>query len=101
MERFHKITLLVASVSLIVILLIASMLILKDKRSQKFPTSQSSYPDGWTLNATTRKITFDSGANGPNSGRRTYTVSDNICVNKQWADREGVYWDGVTTYNGC
>ena len=100
MERFHKITLLVASVSLIVVLLIASMLILKDKRSQKFPTSQSSYPDGWTFK--NQEITHnDSGANGPNSGRRTYTVSDNICVNKQWADREGVYWDGVTTYNGC
>ncbi len=100
MERFHKITLLVASVSLIVVLLIASMLILKDKRSQKFPTSQSSYPDGWTLK--NQEITHNAGAaNGPNSGRRTYTVSDNICVNKQWADREGVYWDGVTTYNGC
>ena len=47
MESFHIITLVVASVSLILILTIAGILLTKDKHSQKFPTSHSDVPDGW------------------------------------------------------
>ena len=123
MERFHIITLVVASVSLILVLTIAGILLTKDKRSQKFPTSHKDVPDGWnkiedksgdTLNG--YKLTHinigDSGGTTEYTNPTTYTDTSvlftgavwediDICIKKAWADQNNVYWDGITTYNGC
>ena len=123
MERFHIITLVVASVSLILVLTIAGILLTKDKRSQKFPTSHKDVPDGWnkiedksgdTLNG--YKLTHinigDSGGTPEYTNPTTYTDTSvlftgavwediDICIKKAWADQNNVYWDGITTDNGC
>ena len=110
MERFHIITLVVASVSLILILTIAGILLTKDKHSQKFPTSHSDVPDGWEKEKvdTGYKLTHNNDAyNNPNNAEPEIfeTTGDwkdiDICVKKTWADKTDVYWDGITTYNGC
>jgi len=122
MERFHIITLVVASVSLILVLTIAGILLTKDKRSQKFPTSHSDKPDGWEKNevktnniVTGYKLTHsnigDSGDPAEytnpttNTAEREFTGAVwediDICIKKAWADQNNVYWDGITTYNGC
>jgi len=107
MDRFHIITLSVASVALILILTVTGILLLNDKRSQKFPTAHAKCPDGWTHEPgqgdAADTCTFDS-TNDENNGDVTggnYTINDDICINKAWADRNGIYWDGVTTYNSC
>jgi len=109
MERFHIITLVVASVSLILVLTIAGILLTKDKRSQKFPTSHKDVPEGWIHSATSNENilthTNDAG-NDPNSAAtKKFGTGEwkdiDICVKKAWADRNNVYWDGITTYNGC
>jgi hypothetical protein len=51
MERFHIITLLVATVTLIILLTISGILLHNDKRSQKFPPTHAKCPDGWTHTA--------------------------------------------------
>ena len=109
MERFHIITLVVASVSLILVLTIAGILLTKDKRSQKFPTSHSDVPDGWEKISTGTGYTLthtgaDNDAMGdpPHDFPGTGDWKDiDICVKKAWADKNKVYWDGITTYNGC
>ena len=110
MESFHIITLVVASVSLIIILTIAGILLTKDKHSQKFPTSHSDVPDGWEKSETATGYRLDPTGNGINNpsnadGELFETTDDwkdiDICVKKTWADKTDVYWDGITTYNGC
>lgn len=103
MDSFHLIVLVVASASLIVVLTIAGILLSKDKRSQKFPTSHSETPDGWTL---TRNATGDvtlTSADASATADKTFSTAEwaDICVKKQWADQNNIYWDGITTYNGC
>ena len=106
MDRFHIITLSVASVALILILTVTGILLLNDKRSQKFPTAHAKCPDGWThvpgTEGNSDTCTFDSG-NDENNGEAdgNYEIKDDICLNKAWADQYGIYWDGVTTYNSC
>jgi hypothetical protein len=124
MNSFHIIILIVASVSLIVILTMMGILLTKDKQSQKFPTSYSNAPDGWTLTSSdedktlTQDETYDTidgkpthyGTN-PTISRtgskiqatKTFSITDwdDICKKKIWADQNNVYWDGITTYNGC
>ena len=122
MERFHIITLVVASVSLILVLTIAGILLTKDKRSQKFPTSHSDVPDGWVYTKTgptdtssdvTHTLTQTSNSDGTYTNPTTSTARAgreftgavwediDICIKKAWADQNNVYWDGITTYNGC
>lgn len=109
MERFHIITLVVASASLIIILTIAGILLTKDKHSQKFPTSHSDVPDGWekTPTGTGYTLTHNGGADndamgtGPHDFTGAVWEEIDICVKKAWADKNNVYWDGITTYNGC
>ena len=117
MDRFHIITLSVASVALILILTATGILLLNDKRSQKFPTAHAKCPDGWTHNAesveedgTTKpeNCTYDENDGNGNDGvldfsvdDNVYAIEDNICDNKAWADQNEIYWDGVTTYNSC
>lgn len=110
MERFHIITLVVASASLILILTIAGILLTKDKHSQKFPTSHSDVPDGWEKSEVDNGYSLDptdDGINNPSgaSSEVFETTGDwkdiDICVKKAWAKKSDVYWDGITTYNGC
>ena len=110
MDSFHIITLVVASVSLILVLTIAGILIKKDKGSQKFPTSHKKAPEGWEWkkNANgTRYLKTDGGGKNEskhstqNSPSVPVAIAEDICIQKMWAQREGVYWDGVTTHNGC
>jgi len=106
MDRFHIITLSVASVALILILTVTGILLLNDKRSQKFPTAHAKCPDGWTHVPGTEgnsdqcmRVSTNVENNGEADGN--YTINDDICLNKAWADQYGIYWDGVTTYNSC
>jgi len=120
MERFHIITLVVASVSLILILTIAGILLTKDKHSQKFPTSHSDVPDGWEKTVMSGGTGYTLTHKGvPVDGTNTYNYTNpptkvpdkvftgavwkdiDICEKKAWADQNNVYWDGITTYNGC
>ena len=111
MERFHIITLVVASVSLILVLTIAGILLTKDKRSQKFPTSHSDVPDGWSKAPNTTIPGYTLTSDGTNGDPDTNETKDfnttgewkdiDICIKKAWADQNNVYWDGITTYNGC
>jgi hypothetical protein len=111
MDVFHLIVLTVASVSLILVLTTMGILLRKDNYSKKFPTSHSMTPDGWTLNdvvvnneVTGKTLTSD-GTNpaGIVAAPKSFTITewDDICLKKTWADQENVYWDGITTYNGC
>ena len=103
MERFHIITLLVATVTLIILLTISGILLHNDKRSQKFPPTHAKCPDGWTHDS--KDPGSCNAGNSDNKGTDGQTDSLNLdkdpCVNKQKADKLGVYWDGLTTYNGC
>jgi hypothetical protein len=106
MERFHIITLLVATITLILLLTFSGILLHNDKRSQKFPPTHKKCPDGWTHTAGAGNDPGSCSAGDDNNkGTDGQTVSLNLdkdpCVNKQWADTKGVYWDGLTTYNGC
>ena len=101
MERFHIISLLVATITLILLLTISGILLHNDKRSQKFPPTHSKCPDGWTHDGedpgTCERV------NGVNVGNAIadYDLKEDPCENKQWADSNNIYWDGLTTYNGC
>lgn len=104
MDSFHLIVLVVASASLIVVLTIAGILLSKDKRSQKFPTSHSEKPDDWTLtrDASGGYVTLTSDDDSAGAEKKFSTAEwADICVKKKWADQNNVYWDGITTYNGC
>ena len=102
MESFHIITLLVATAALILLLTIAGMLLHNDKRSQKFPPTHAKCPDGWTHNDNEESETCTTGSENTGTfGGSNYTLDPDPCENKKWADRNGVYWDGLTTYNGC
>jgi hypothetical protein len=113
MDVFHIIVMIVASVLLILILTSMSILLKNDKHSQKFPTSHSVAPDGWALSddvdannvVTGKTLTSTDGTNpaGIDVVPKTFTLTewDDICIKKLWADKANVYWDGITTYNGC
>lgn len=120
MDSFHIITLVVASVSLILVLTIVGILLKNDEASQKFPTSYSDVPHGWEKTTVTDNASLTTGyklkqKNNSNNpvGNADDTVNDktftttgewkdiDICIKKLWADQNNVYWDGITTYNGC
>ena len=109
MERFHIITLLVATVTLIILLTISGILLHNDKRSQKFPPTHAKCPDGWTHTPDPENPENPGTCNfvdgGVNQGTDTNVISYDLkkdpCENKEWADPKGIYWDGLTTYNGC
>lgn len=106
MERFHIITLLVATVTLIILLTISGILLHNDKRSQKFPPTHAKCPDGWTHTAVAGEEPGTCTSDNDNIGtlandNKSYNLSKDPCENKQWADTYDVYWDGLTTYNGC
>ena len=103
MERFHIITLLVATVTLIILLTISGILLHNDKRSQKFPPTHAKCPDGWTPDNSNQKCTAGNSNTGTlDDDDKSYSLEiTDPCVKKEWADKNGVYWDGLTTYNGC
>ena len=105
MDRFHIITLSVASVALILILTVTGILLLNDKRSQKFPTAHAKCPDGWThtpgTGSDSGKCIYDRDNENNGDANADHDINDDICLNKAWADQNGIYWDGVTTYNSC
>jgi hypothetical protein len=105
MDRFHIITLSVASVALILILTVTGILLLNDKRSQKFPTAHAKCPDGWIHTPggedDSGTCTYDDDNENNGDAVANYVINDDICLNKAWADQNGIYWDGVTTYNSC
>lgn len=105
MERFHIISLLVATITLILLLTISGILLHNDKRSQKFPPTHAKCPDGWEHTPGTGdalgSCNMSDSANTGTGDVATYTLHTDPCENKRWADKYGVYWDGLTTYNGC
>jgi len=101
METFHIITLLVATATLILLLTTAGMLLHNDKRSQKFPPTHNKCPDGWTHNGADGTCYTNEDNLNKGNGDYSYTLQEDPCANKRWADISGVYWDGLTTYNGC
>ena len=114
MERFHLITLSVAVVSLIVTLTLAGIALQFNSRQQSFPPSHDECPVGWSVGTkgrctngargTDRRSTPSTTAwkSTASTKRGTHDVKDvDICVKKEWSNRRGQYWDGVTNYNGC
>lgn len=102
MERFHIITLLVATVTLIILLTISGILLHNDKRSQKFPPTHAKCPDGWTHDGNDPgECTLDEGGENVGDTDGSHTLDKDPCVNRKWANTNKVYWDGLTTYNGC
>ena len=106
MERFHIISLLVATSALILLLTISGILLHNDKRSQKFPPTHAKCPDGWTHTPGTGDAlgSCNTSSGGDNAGTdavTNYKLDADPCENKKWADKSDVYWDGLTTYNGC
>jgi len=107
MERFHIISLLVATITLILLLTISGILLHNDKRSQKFPPTHAKCPDGWEHTPGANGV-LGSCNMGTSENKGTFTGTDasynlviDPCDNKQWADSKKIYWDGLTTYNGC
>jgi len=107
MESFHIITLLVATSALILLLTTVGILLHNDKRSQKFPPTHSKCPDGWTHapDPTNPENLGTCTKGNVNTGDADdvliYNLDADPCENKQWADSKKIYWDGLTTYNGC
>lgn len=118
MESFHIIVLIVASVSLIVALTMVGILLTKGKHSTKFPTSHSNAPDGWTLTDIPtvtgdqmKSLKWLGTKNGPKGDLMKHVYKKGVdvtaeymedkCMAKRFADMAGIYWDGITTYNGC
>ena len=114
MERFHIITLLVATLTLIILLTISGILLHNDKRSQKFPPTHKKCPDGWkhdgedpgSCSTTTDSDNIGELDDTNNSISYTnnsisYALDKDPCANREWANTNKVYWDGLTTYNGC
>jgi hypothetical protein len=105
MERFHIISLLVATITLILLLTISGILLHNDKRSQKFPPTHAKCPDGWThspgANGALGTCEWDGVENNGTFTGSSRDLKEDPCENKQWADSNKIYWDGLTTYNGC
>jgi len=113
MDRFHLITLSVAVVALIVTLTLAGIALQFNSEQQKFPPSHDECPTGWTMDSGSGRCGNGDGKFTPKSSswkntltspasRGTHDVKEvDMCVKKGWANRHGVYWDGVTNYNGC
>jgi hypothetical protein len=115
MEMFYLITLSVAIVALIITLTLAGIALQYDSKQQKFPPSHDECPTDWTVDQATGKCRDSTGeyttpatADWRNSdleskgSRGDHDVREvDICVKKAWANTNKVYWDGITTYNGC
>ena len=109
---FHLITLSVAVVALIITLTLAGIAIQFNSKQQKFPPSHDTCPTGWNVGASGK--CNDGSGSTPSSADWTDEAWESkqnkglhdvkgvdMCVKKGWANRQGIYWDGVTNYNGC
>lgn len=99
MESFHIIVLVVATITLILLLTICGILLHNVKRNEKFPPTHAKCPDEWTYDDTNNKCSPNT--NSANKRDYDYVLDQDPCKNKEWADTNKIYWDGLTTYNGC
>jgi len=105
MDRFHVITISIASITLIVSLVISAILLFHNKRSQKFPPDHSKCPDRWVHSKVGDVDKCTPPTDQVNAGDPAITgvkeLDKDPCKNKGWAESNNIYWDGLTTYNGC
>ena len=109
LNTFHKISLILASVLLIIALIITGVLIYNSLMEQAFPPIITDCPDYWNVDRDENNNIICRNLSTVNRGRPTcqdYPVvefsrngtseNDLICEKKHWAHNCGIYWDGVT-----
>jgi hypothetical protein len=129
MDTFRIVVLSIAVIVLIGFLAFTGSMIKKDVKSQGFPPIAQQCPDGWTYaenktgDVITSKTCTSSTTNlGTGSFKSIYPNSDYItqtgtsptagwginmkpkvtmCQQRNWANKNGISWDGVSNYNGC
>ena len=102
MEKFYNIALFIALVILIVCLIGIGILMQYQNAGMKFPVHPNICPDLWNINSDNTICTpHDQRVNVGPSNLTSYTLTNNICTNHQWAKKNGINWDGVSNYNGC
>ena len=123
LQRFHKITIIVAVIVLLIVLILVGILMAYGNNSNtKFPPLANSCPDYWLSDISGTCLVPTSSAS-KNSGTSIITASNtrgyangainfsdalwgggksgSICEKKKWCNLMGILWDGVDNYNGC
>jgi hypothetical protein len=125
LQRFHKITIIVAVIVLLIVLILVGILMAYGNKSNtNFPPLANSCPDYWLTDISGRCIVPILGT-GKNSGTGIINSSNthgydktsssidfsdslwgggktgSICEKKKWCNLMGILWDGVDNYNGC
>lgn len=129
MDSFYFIVLSIATVILILLLIILGVLMSYSKNKITHPPSYSKCPDYWTLDTTDNKscaipvnsstdtTKFNIPSTGYNNINNTpgYTSTKidftdggwktrsktRECAIKDWTNKYGVEWDGISNFNGC
>jgi hypothetical protein len=124
MDQFYFIVLSVAVVFLIILLTIIGILLRKAQSTIPFPPTSYSCPDYWQVSTdgssciVPQNGAINTGDNpinsnntyGYNSSNGTVNFTDAgwagsgsraICQQKQWANQNGIIWNGVSNYNAC
>jgi hypothetical protein len=125
LQRFHKITIIVAVIVLLIVLILVGILMAYGNKSNtNFPPLANSCPDYWLSDISGNCIIPASGT-GKNSGTGIITStntpgydniantidfknsmwgggkSGSICNKRKWCNLMGILWDGIDNYNGC
>jgi hypothetical protein len=106
METYHKIVLAVAASVLLLYLLTVGFMMRRDDSDKPWPPIAGRCPDGWKEDSDklNKCYILDSRSNVGLLGKDTKSEDFNkynLCEKKKWADKWGVYWDGVSNYNKC
>jgi hypothetical protein len=128
MESFYFLVLSIATVILILILIILGVLMSYSKNKTINPPSYSKCPDYWETDTDNVSCTIPSDTNATNfnkpndvayktttntpgyssSGKINFTDSawntrskTRECAIKDWSNKYGVEWDGISNFNGC
>ena len=109
LNTFHKISLILASVLLIIALIITGVLIYNSLMEKAFPPIISDCPDYWNVHRDENNNIICRNLSTVNRGSpkcQDYPVTgfsqngtsehDLICEKQRWAESCGIYWDGVT-----
>jgi len=122
MEWFYFITIATAVFLLIIMLTYVGVRMSYPTASEQiFPPSSNTCPDTWTFSdisgciiptngVNAGVITINStntpgftGGTGINFNDNEWTTAgtSTICAKKDWANKAGINWDGITNYNQC
>jgi hypothetical protein len=128
MDSFYFLVLSIATVILILLLIILGVLMSYSKNKITHPPSYSNCPDYWTTDTDNKSCTvpvnnssdkrnfnipstgYDTITNTPGytTGKIDFTNPDwntrsktRECAIKDWSNKYGVEWDGISNFNGC